>query len=71
MKTKAPTLDLIYKEVKSLSHRLNFLEDLAEEVILSQLPKGRLTKAQEAEVKRRLAEMKSGERTTLEELKRA
>jgi hypothetical protein len=65
------SLDLIYKEVKSVNQRLDFIEDLAEEVITSQLPKARLSSSQSKELKKRIAEMKRGKRATLEDLKRA
>lgn len=64
--TETPMLDLIYKEVKSMNQRLEFLEDLAEELIVMQLPKGRLNKSQTRELKKRIKEMKSGEKTGLE-----
>ena len=65
------SLESIYKEVKSVNQRLDFLEDLVEEVVVSSLPRARVTKNQKTELKKRLAEMKRGERTTLEDMKRA
>ena len=70
MPKNAPSLSLIYKEVKSVHQRLDFIEDLAEQVIISQLPKGRLTPNESKELKKRVAEMKRGKRATLEDLKR-
>ncbi|HVB12393.1 MAG TPA: hypothetical protein VNE86_04615 [Nitrososphaerales archaeon] len=71
MPKSTPSLGLIYKEVKSVNQRLDFIEDLAEEVIISQLPKARLTSSQSKEIKKRIAEMRRGNRATLEDLKRA
>ncbi|MHB1867921.1 MAG: hypothetical protein ACYCPP_03150 [Nitrososphaerales archaeon] len=65
------SLELIYKEVKSMNKRLDLLEDLVEEVVVSNLPKARLSKQEERQMKRRLSEMRRGERATLEEMKRA
>ncbi|MHB2036520.1 MAG: addiction module protein [Nitrososphaerales archaeon] len=56
---------MIYKEVKSVNERLDFIEDLAEEVIINQLPKARLTSSQSKEIKKRIAEMRRGNRTPL------
>jgi acyl-coenzyme A synthetase/AMP-(fatty) acid ligase len=64
------SLELIYKEVKSVSQRLEFLEELVEEIVVSGLPKTRLRKSQRKELRSRLAEMKCGERVTLDEMKR-
>ena len=68
MPKNAPSLSLIYKEVKSVHERLDFIEDLAEEVIINQLPKERLSSNESKELRKRVAEMK---RATLEDLKRA
>ncbi len=65
------SLELIYKEVKSMNKRLDLLEDLVEEVVVSNLPKAGLSKQEERQMKRRLSEMRRGERATLEEMKRA
>ena len=65
------SLELIYKEVKSVSERLDFLEDLVEEIIVSDLPKARLRKSQRTDLSNRLAEMKRGERIKLDDMKRA
>jgi len=65
------SLESIYKEVKSVNQRLDFLEDLVEEVVVNSLPRARLTKNQKTELKKRLAEMKPAERATLEDMKRA
>ncbi|MCL4519579.1 MAG: hypothetical protein M1587_10325 [Thaumarchaeota archaeon] len=70
MPKQRPSLDLIYKEVKSVNQKLDFIEDLAEEVIVSQLPKARLTAREEKEVKKRIAEMKRSRRATLEDMRR-
>ena len=53
------SLASLYKEVKSLNQRLDFLEDLAEQIIIGQLPKAKLTSSQAKELKKRIAEMKT------------
>lgn len=53
-----------------MNQKLDFIEDLAEEVIVSQLPKARLTAREEKEVKKRIAEMKRSRRATLEDMRR-
>jgi len=64
-------LEAIHNELKSLNERLDFIEDLVEEVILRQLPKTKASAREIAEIKKSIAEMRAGESVTLEELARA
>ena len=68
---QAPTLEAIHNELRSLNERLNFIEDLVEEVILRQLPKAKVSRRELAEIKKSIAEMRTGDRVSLEELARA
>ncbi len=63
------TLEAIYKEVKAISERLDFLEDLIEEIIVRELPKVKLNKKEIEEIRKSINEMKSGNYLTLEEIK--
>jgi hypothetical protein len=62
------TLEAIHNELRSLNERLSFIEDLVEEVILRQLPKAKISAKEIAEIRKSVAEMRAGERVTLEEL---
>ena len=64
-------LEAIHNELRSLNERLDFIEDLVEEVILRQLPKAKASAREIAEIKKSIAEMRAGESVTLEELARA
>jgi len=61
-------LEAIHNELRSLNERLDFIEDLVEEVILRQLPKAKASAREIAEIKKSIAEMRAGESVTLEEL---
>ena len=63
------TLEAIYKEVKAINERLDFLEDLIEEVIVRELPKVKLSEKEIEEIRKSIKEMKSGNYLTLEEIK--
>lgn len=65
---QASSLEGIHNELRSLNERLDFIEDLVEEVILRQLPKAKVSAREIAEIKKSIAEMRVGERVTLEEL---
>lgn len=65
---QASGLEAIHNELKSLNERLDFIEDLVEEVILRQLPKAKASAREIAEIKKSVAEMRAGESVTLEEL---
>jgi hypothetical protein len=65
------SLEAIHNELRSLNERLGFIEDLVEEVIVRELPKGKISAREIAEIKKSLAEMKAGKRVTLEEIARA
>jgi carbonic anhydrase len=64
------SLEAIHNELRTLNERLDFIEDLVEEVILRQLPRAKASaSAREiAVIRKSIAEMKAGERVTLEEL---
>jgi Tfp pilus assembly protein PilO len=65
---QASSLEAIHNELKSLNERLDFIESLVEEVILRQLPNAKVSAKEIAEIKKSIAEMRAGERVTLEEL---
>lgn len=65
---QASSLEAIHDELKSLNERLDFIEELVEEVILRQLPKAKVSAKRMAEIKKSIAEMRAGERVSLEEL---
>lgn len=71
MNRESSMLEAIHKEIKSVSERLDFIEDLVEEVIVRDLPKAKLSKKELAEIKRAIGEMKRGQSVTLEELSNA
>jgi len=60
---------MIYGEVKKLNKRIEFLEELIEEIIVKDLPKVKLSKEEVEEIKKSIEEMKRGEYVALEELK--
>lgn len=70
-KLQASSLEAIHSELRSLNERLDFIEDLVEEVILRQLPNAKASPKEIAEIKKSIAEMRTGARVTLEELARA
>jgi len=63
-------LEAIYEEVKSISKRLDMLEDLIEEIIIKDLPRVKLSDEEINEIKKSIKDMKRGEYATLEDLKR-
>ena len=65
------SLEAIHSELKSLNEKLDFIEDLVEEVIVRQLPKARVSRKEIAAIRSAIAEMKAGKHVTLEELTRA
>ncbi|MCP8314198.1 MAG: hypothetical protein H3Z53_07505 [archaeon] len=69
MESESVTLEAIYKEVKAINERLDFLEDLIEEVIVRELPKVKLSEIEIEEIRKSINEMKSGNYLTLEEIK--
>ncbi|MGC8935504.1 MAG: hypothetical protein ACP5LN_10135 [Thermoproteota archaeon] len=62
------TLNMVYEEIKKLNKRMDFIEELVEEVVARELPKAKLTEEEAAEIKKSLEEMKKGEYVTLDEL---
>ena len=68
MSMEGSTLQAIYKELRYMNERLDFMEDLVEEVIIRELPKAKVSRKALSEIKKAIAEMRSGERIKLEEL---
>ena len=66
-----PTLEAIYDEVKKVNERLGLIERVIEEIIISGLPKVRLSKEELYEVQSSIEEMRRGECVDLEALKGA
>lgn len=64
-------MEAIHSELRSLNERLDFIEDLVEEVILRNLPKAKASRKEVAEIMKSVAEMRTGKRVTLEDLARA
>jgi alanyl-tRNA synthetase len=69
--TQVPKLDDIYHELRSMNERLDFIEDLVEEVIVRQLPRVKTSKKELDEIKKSVAEMRAGETVSMEDLARA
>ncbi|MDI6903971.1 MAG: hypothetical protein QMD13_00535 [Candidatus Bathyarchaeia archaeon] len=65
------TLEMVYGEVKKMSEKLAFIEDVIEEVFIRTVPEESLPKKELEEIKSRIAEMKKGDYATLEEIKSA
>jgi len=62
---------MVYQEVKRLNRRLDFLEELIEDIIIRDLPKTRLNNEEIEEIKKSIEEMKRGECIKLDELRDA
>ena len=62
---------MVYGEVKKVSEKLAFIEDVIEEVFIRTIPEESLPKMKLEEIRKRLAEMKKGDYATLEEIKSA
>ncbi|MEM2154672.1 MAG: hypothetical protein QXY76_07140 [Nitrososphaeria archaeon] len=62
------TLSMVYEEVKKLSKKIEFIEELVEELIVRELPKTKLSEKEVEEIKNALEQIKKGEYVTLEEL---
>jgi len=52
---------MVYGEVKKMSEKLAFIEDVIEEVFIRTIPEESLPKKKLEEIKRRVAEMKKGD----------
>ena len=65
------TLSMVYKEIKKLNKRIEFIEELVEEIIVNELPKIKLSKEEIEKIKDSLEEMKKGNYVTLKELMNA
>jgi uncharacterized coiled-coil DUF342 family protein len=68
---QASSLEAIHNELRSLNERLDFIEQLVEEVILKQLPKAHVSEREMAQIRKSIMEMRAGQRVTLEELESA
>jgi len=64
------TLSMVYDEVKKLT-TIDSLEELIEEIVMKELPKTKLSKREDEEIKKSLEEMKRREYAALEELMNA
>jgi len=62
------SLELIYKEIRRISERIGFLEDLIEEIIISDLPSRKLSQKEIETIKKAIEEMRKGKYIDLEEL---
>ena len=71
LNTSKVTLEMVYGEVKKVSEKLAFIEDVIEEVFIRTIPEESLPKMTLEEIRKRLAEMKKGDYATLEEIKSA
>lgn len=71
LNTSKVTLEMVYGEVKKVSEKLAFIEDVIEEVFIRTIPEESLPKMKLEEIRKRLAEMKKGDYATLEEIKSA
>jgi hypothetical protein len=60
---------MVYGEVKKMSEKLAFIEDVIEEVFIRTISEESLPKERIEEIRRRVAEMKKGDYATLEEIK--
>jgi len=56
--TSKVTLEMVYGEVKKVSEKLAFIEDVIEEVFIRTIPEESLPKKKLEEIKRHVAEMK-------------
>ena len=71
LNTSKVTLEMVYGEVKKVSEKLAFIEDVIEEVFIRTIPEESLPRKKLKEIRKRLAEMKKGDYATLEEIKSA
>ncbi len=67
--TEESTLQLIYEEVLKMSRRLESLEGVMEEIIVKDLPEAEMSAEERESHERHLAEMRSGDWVSAEELK--
>lgn len=63
------TLQLIYKEVLKMSRRLESLEEVIEEIVVRDLPEAEMTVEERRTHEKHLAEMRSGDWVSAEELR--
>ena len=62
---------MVYEEVRKLNKRMDFIEELVEEIIVNELPKIKLSKEEIEKIKNSLEEMRKGNYVTLKELMNA
>jgi len=65
------TLEAIYDEVKKVNERLEVIESVIEEIIISGLPKVKLSERELKEIRSSIEEMRRGEYVSLGDLKDA
>ena len=65
------TLSMVYEEIRKLNKRMDFIEELVEEIIVNELPKIKLSKEEIEKIKNSLEEMRKGNYVTLKELMNA
>lgn len=65
------TLGMVYEEIRRLNRKLDFLEEIVEEIMIRELPKAKLSDEEVAKIKSSLEQMKKGDYVTLEELMNA
>jgi len=65
------TLNMVYEEIRRLNKKMDFIEELVEEMILRELPKVKFNEEEAAEIRSSIEQMKKGEYATLDELMNA
>jgi len=65
------TLNMVYEEIRRLNKKMDFIEELVEEMILRELPKVKLNEEEAEEIRSSIEQMKKGEYATLDELMNA
>lgn len=65
------SLEMIFQEVKKVNDRLILIENAVEEVIIRNLPEGKVSKKEAKEIEDAIQDMKRGKCVSLEELKGA
>jgi hypothetical protein len=65
------TLNMVYEEIRRLNKKMDFIEELVEEMILRELPKVKFNEEEAEEIRSSIEQMKKGEYATLDELMNA
>ncbi len=55
------TLGMVYEEIRRLNRKLDFLEEMVEEVMTRELPKAKLSDEEVNKIKSSLEQMKKGD----------